>query len=277
MPPDEGRLSSDDIRYLLAIAETVRISPDDTAAALARATAVHAAATYRHRGVPWSEIAVVYRITEEELRDWRATSTPIAHPPALSSATRPIAQPAARTWCFFAGNTEPNGNRFDQEAAQIRVSADSSGTRFEHFPCAEVHQIPESLDRCRPLVAHVAAHSHEGQIYLSTDGAPMPVVDRILRQAIRAAGFVPPLMLLNMCGSLGLAHTLNRDGYTTIGWPGSVDDGQCRLFADQLYRAIARGQQLSRAMNAATMMLIARNLRIAEPVLLGDGSLVLGR
>jgi hypothetical protein len=108
-------------------------------------------------------------------------------------------------------------------------------------------------------------------VFLSITGEPMPVTFTTLQHAIRSASFVPWLTFLNLCDSYDLALALHRCGHTTTGWPGPADDGQCRLFARQLYRALVRGETLASATASATMMLVAANLKLSPPILLGHG------
>jgi hypothetical protein len=239
---DPRRLSSTEITYLLAIVHLVRSAPDPVAARIARAAATAAAKRYRQRGVPWTDLADVYGVSVDELRQWRAEATTTPTRSAIRRpGTRATAPAVAGQFSFFAGNTQPNGNRFEQEAAQVRDHAHTLGTGFQYIPCVELQQINTGLERDRPLIAHLAAHTEQRSVFLSTQGEPMPVTFTMLVRTIRKSAFVPALIALNMCDSYTIAIDLNNSGYTVIGWPQRADDGQCQYFAtsciDRSHRA----------------------------------------
>ncbi|HET8683564.1 MAG TPA: hypothetical protein VFM54_17105 [Micromonosporaceae bacterium] len=273
MRPDENpRLSNADITYLLTVVLAVQVAPDEAAARMAKASAARAAGEYRARGIHWRDIAIVYRITEEELREWRALAERMPEPPQWSARGRRGPSVPSRSFCFLAGDTTRNGNHFDQEAGQVRDFVTAMALGFQYEPSVEIDQVTTILGRHKPMIAHIAAHAERSQVYLCRQGEAMPVTITTLGAAIRAASFVPPLTVLNMCEGYELAHRLYADGHTVISWPGTVNDSQCRLFATQLYRVLARGERLASAFGTAEMMLVASNIGILPPILTGDGT-----
>lgn len=138
------------------------------------------------------------------------------------------------------GDPRPGGNLFGPEAAVIRDRLSSAYVEVYERACIELGELSRELDNLRPSVLHLAAHSAFSGLFLSLDGNAWSVGYDAFA-AIIEQSFRPKLVVLNICDSHDLSRTLRGLVNALITWPGQTDDGRCRTFAGQLYKALASG------------------------------------
>lgn len=81
--------------------------------------------------------------------------------------------------------------------------------------------------------------------------------------------FRPRLVVMNLCGSHALPDGLASLIQSLITWPDAVDDNQSRVFAGQLYHALAIGRTVGHAYDDSYAIL-ERWPGLGLPVLTGN-------
>jgi hypothetical protein len=133
----------------------------------------------------------------------------------------------------------------------------------------EVGELASCLNRARPLLLHIAAHSQHGAVFLTRGGTPVSILHAHLGRALLAAAHRPSILVLNFCRSIALVTALEH-AVPSIGcWPDGVDDGQCAELSDVLYRALGGGRATGQAMDAVQITL-PRHDGLPQPLLIGS-------
>jgi len=140
---------------------------------------------------------------------------------------------------FVSGDPRPGRNDFGAEAACIRQAVSASYMRLTEMASVGLAEICPALDKFRPTVLHIAAHSSFGGIHLTQDSRDLCVAYENLCTQISRVRHPPRLAVLNFCGSTALAAEMALTVASVISWPHTVDDGQARTFTERLYRSLA--------------------------------------
>ncbi|MBV9011071.1 MAG: helix-turn-helix domain-containing protein [Pseudonocardiales bacterium] len=167
-----------------------------------------------------------------------------------------------------SGDPRPANNSFGPETAVIRRCLSSAYIDVRELACIELSELARYLDELCPSVLHVAAHSSFGGISLSLDGSPLSIGYEAFIATIKRS-FRPRLVVMNVCGSHALSGDLTSLVPSVITWPDVVDDNQSRVFASQLYQALATERTVSQAYHDSCTIL-ERWPGLRCPVLTGN-------
>lgn len=233
---------------------------------------------YRRGGASLTELARALSVEITVLRGWldqhahkkprplRPESLPDVWAPAAATTQ------ALRTHGVLActGHTCPGRNDFARELAVI---PDRVQPRFimTERTLIELAELPDCVDRSRPAVLHVAAHSQDGAVFPTNSGEPISVQHAHLVEALLFARHRPSILVLNFCGSLALHVPAQQVAAAVVCWPDRVNDKQCRELAGLLYRGLAGGRSIGASMDGAQITL-SRHGGLALPRLAGDAS-----
>jgi hypothetical protein len=172
-----------------------------------------------------------------------------------------------------SGDPRPGNNSLDLELAEIRWCLSSAYIDVQELPFIELSELGRYLDELCPSVLHVAAHSSFGGISLSLDGSPLSVSYEAFIATIKRS-FRPRLVVMSVCGSHALSGGLTGLVESLITWPDVVDDNQSRVFARQLYHALAAGRTVGQAYDDS-FTILERWPGLYPPVLTGDHALAI--
>lgn len=195
---------------------------------------VESVRVYRRGGASLTEPARALSVEITVLRGWldqhthkkprlpRTENLPDVWAPAAAT------NQALRTHGVQActGDTRPGRNDFARELAVIpdRVQPRFIMTERTMIDLAE---LPDCVDRSRPAVLHVAAHSQDGAVFLTNSAEPISVPHTHLVAALLLARHRP---------SMALHMHAQQVAAAIVCWPDRVNDKQCREFAGLLYR-----------------------------------------
>lgn len=239
---------------------------------------VESVRVYRSGGASLIELARALSIEITVLRGWldqHAQKEPrLLLPETLPDVWAPAvaANQALRNHGVLActGDGCPGGNDFARELAVIRDRVEPRFIMTERT-MIEITELPDCVDRTRPCVLHVAAHSQDGAVFLTNGGEPISVQHAHLVEALRLARHRPSILVLNFCGSLALHTQAQQVAAAVVCWPDRVNDKQCREFAGILYRGLAGGRSIGASLDGAQISL-SRHGGLALPRLSGDVS-----
>ncbi|WP_327682263.1 hypothetical protein [Kitasatospora sp. NBC_00458] len=174
---------------------------------------------------------------------------------------------------FLSGDPRPGQNDFGAEVALVRDTL--IGSAFEVFERTSV-ALPEicpALDRYRPAVLHIAAHSEFGGVRL-VQGEDRLVIDHtLLSEQIARARHPPRIAVLNVCDSSDLGEAIAGTVGAVVSWPHTLTDGQAQAFSAQLYRSLLNHRSFQESCKDAEAALAGPHPGCPPPVLHGDGSL----
>jgi hypothetical protein len=275
------RLTAQQRAWLAQCANLASSTPDPDERQQMVAAAVTAAHRYRQQQASWNEIAEALGIPPDLLRDWLGSGAATSKPPLDLPPPGPPApstgQPPAVL--ITLGNPKPGGNDFAAEAALIRKLLEPHGVSVVERSNVEITEFRQQLEAVRPAVLHLAAHMAFGTIHLSLDRNPVALLPDDVHLAIRAATWRPTLVVLNCCDSDRLARSLTVDtgGQATaaaaVGWRGTVNEEQTRVFARVLYRRLAGAASLGALFDDAHLTVTATWPDQARPVLHGNAAI----
>jgi hypothetical protein len=246
------------------------------------AAAVTAAHRYRQQQASWNEIAEALGIPPDLLRDWLGSGAATSKPPLDLPPPGPPARPQHRTAAGrpdHARQPQAGRQRLRREAALIRKLLEPHGVSVVERSNVEITEFRQQLEAVRPAVLHLAAHMAFGTIHLSLDRNPVALLPDDVHLAIRAATWRPTLVVLNCCDSDRLARSLTVDtgGQATaaaaVGWRGTVNEEQTRVFARVLYRRLAGAASLGALFDDAHLTVTATWPDQARPVLHGNAAI----
>lgn len=205
-----------------------------------------------------TELARALGVEITVLRDWLDQHTPKKRTENLPDIWAPAAatNQTLRTHDVLActGDPRPGRNDFASELAVIRDRVEPRFIMTERT-MIELAELPDCVDRSRPAVLHVAAHSQDGALFLSHRGEPISIQHAHLVKALLLARHRPSILVLNFCGSLALHPHAQQVSTAVVCWPDRVNDKQCREFADRLYRGLAAGRSIGASMDTAQITL----------------------
>jgi hypothetical protein len=172
---------------------------------------VESVRVYRRGGASLTELARTLGVEITVLRGWldqhAQTKPRLLQTENLPDVWAPTAatNQALRTHGVLActGDRCPGGNDFARELAVIRDRVEPRFIMTERM-MIELAELPDCVDRTRPCVLHVAAHSQDGAVFLTNGGEPISVQHAHLLAALLLARHRPPILILNFCGSLAL-------------------------------------------------------------------------
>jgi hypothetical protein len=170
---------------------------------------VESVRVYRRGGASLTELAHALSVEITALRSWldqhAQTKPRLLRPENLPDVWAPAAasNQALRTRGVLActGDKWPGGNDFATELAVIRDRVEPRFIMTERT-MIELAELPDCVDRTRPCVLHVAAHSQDGAVFLTNGGEPISVQHAHLAKALLLARHRPSILVLNFCGSL---------------------------------------------------------------------------
>lgn len=181
---------------------------------------------------------------------------------------------AAPRVLFISGDPRPGRNDFGAEAACIRQVVGASYMQLTEMASVRLAEICPALDRYRPTVLHIAAHSSFGGIHLTqdSDSGDLCIAYETLCAEISRVRHPPRLAVLNFCGSTALADEMALAVTTVISWPHAVDDGQARTFARQLYQSLAVRRSVAESCKDAEAELRGPHPDLPLPLTHGDAT-----
>jgi hypothetical protein len=233
---------------------------------------------YRRGGASLTELARALSVEITVLRGWldqHAQKEPrLLRPESLPDVWSPAAPTnqalGSQGVLACTGDARPGGNDFARELAVIRDRVEPRFIVIERT-MIEVAELSDCVDRSRPAVLHVAAHSQDGAIFLTNSGKPISVQHAHLVEALLLARHRPSILVLNFCGSLALHVHAQQVAAAVVCWPDRVNDEQCREFAGLLYRGLAGGRSIGASMDG-TKITLSRHGGLVLPRLSGDAS-----
>jgi hypothetical protein len=239
---------------------------------------VESVRVYRRGGASLTELARALSVEIMVLRGWldqhtqkeprllRPQNLPDVWAPA--AATNQALHPHGVLAC--TGDARLGHNDFATELAIIRDRVEPRFSMTERT-MIEIAELPDYVDRSRPAVLHVAAHSQDSAIFLTNSGEPSSIEYTHLVDALLSARHRPSILVLNFCGSLAVDAHARQLADAVVCWPGLVNDKQCQDFAGLLYRWLAAERPIGDGMDKARIML-SRHGGLAAPQLLGNTS-----
>jgi len=239
---------------------------------------VESVRVYRAGGASLTELAHALGVEITVLRGWldqhaqkprpmRSKNPADVWEPAGATTDHP---PGTHGVLACTGDPLPGGNDFARELAVIRTRVEPRFSLTERT-MIEIDELPDYVDKCRPCVLHVAAHSQGGAVFLTNGGEPISLQHAHLVEALLFARHRPSILVLNFCGSLALYVAAQQIAVAVVCWPDRVNDKQCREFAGLLYRGLAGGRSIGASMEGAQITLF-RHGGLALPRLSGDAS-----
>lgn len=273
MPP--APLTAGQISTLRRLGDAVRRSgAGDRGPAIGQL--VRTARTYHRDRAGWPDIAQAAGIDLLLLREWleRNGPEPRRSHTLLDLTSRPSHGGASGSGVLACtGHAEPAGNDFPRELAVIRSRVEPRHVLTERV-LLELAELPRCLERCRPRILHIAAHSVDGAVFLAQNAVPVSIRHGALTHTIGLARHRPAVVVLNFCDSIRLRNDIVRLGISALCWPSTANDTQCCELADTLYRGLAAGLNIGDSLTDAHITL-SRWDGLARPRLFGDGSITL--
>ncbi|MFC7221047.1 CHAT domain-containing protein [Streptomyces polyrhachis] len=171
---------------------------------------------------------------------------------------------------FLSGHPRPGRNEFGAEAACIRQVLVGGLVHVRELAMVGLAELCPVVDEHTPAILHIAAHSSFSGVHLSQDGNDLCIGYEDLCREIARVRFPPRLVILNICDSLGLAAEMSRSVGAVIGWPGTLNDPQAQVFAQHLYRSLARHRSVADSCKDAEAALSGPHPDCAPPVSHGN-------
>jgi transposase-like protein len=143
---------------------------------------VESVRVYRRGGASLTELARALSIEITVPRGWWDQHTHkkprLLRPENLPDIWTPATatNQALRTQGVLActGDTRPGRNDVARELAIIRDRVQPRFIMTEHT-MIELAELPKCVDRSHPTALHIAAHSHDGTVFLTHSGEPISV------------------------------------------------------------------------------------------------------
>lgn len=216
-----------------------------------------------------------YSSSSAPSRDSESVAAPIpawARTVPDSSPSAPAAGASAQgiicqSVLVLTGDPRRGANVFDLEVAAIRRQLVPGLVTSQHLAMVELGEVAAAIDRARPLVLHVCAHSGCGGVVLSSHGREHIVDPVEVANAIDRADYRPACVVLGFCRSDLVASQVARTVPAVISWPSELSDEQGTCFAAEFYRHLVMHGSLERAFGEGSAMVNSRCSGVAAPVL----------
>jgi hypothetical protein len=182
----------------------------------------------------------------------------------LSRQIRQLHPPRPERLRILYVTASPEGDlRVDKEIRRVKRGVKSATLRelvqIEHLSAATPSDLLDGLSGFRPHVVHFSGHAGEDALVFDTDAKsdnPGHEVSRdLFARAIRAVDEPPSLVVLNACRSETHLGGLLEVIPLAIGMTDEVGDPDAMSFAARFYTAIADGQSVSSAYEAARVQM----------------------
>jgi hypothetical protein len=130
-------------------------------------------------------------------------------------------------------------------------------------PAAQRDDLLDQLNLHTPHVLHFSGHGSDAGIYFETDDRERDelLTGELLARAVTALDNPPRVVILNACDTEIIGDLLADHGVeAVISMNQPISDTAARIFAEQLYSAIANGQSLQNCFDQAVVKLAFANL-----------------
>jgi CHAT domain len=153
--------------------------------------------------------------------------------------------------------------RVDKEIRRVKRGVKSATHRdlvtIEHLSAATASDLLDGLSGLRPHVVHFAGHANESVLIFDTeaddDNPGHEISSDLFARAVGAVDEPPILVVLNACESEAHLGTLVEVVPVAIGMSAEIGDRDAMSFAARFYTAIADGQSVSSAYEAARVQM----------------------
>lgn len=263
--------SADELRrFLRYLPEGDALTSGLPGATASPATLAHESVGLLVRSGLLSEAHFWERLTEErprranetrKVRDlFAAQPTAAATAPSPTTAANPTtAPPPARVTILFASASPEKDERLRVDVEQREVMEKLRGARYRdlmnpvHINAVRFDDLRTALMQHEPHVLHISCHgTTKGELKFEPrdDGSNLIPAKNLVR-LLRALGNNLRLVVLNACNSASLASEIAGAVGLTVGMERRVEDSGAIEFSAAFYEALAFGQSIEAAFDAA--------------------------